>query len=213
LVERVIERNATLPVSKAQDFTTFKDGQTALALHVVQGERELVSECRSLARFELRGIPPMAAGAARIRVTFQVDADGLLSVAARELLSGVEATVSIKPSYGLSDEQVAAMLRDGFASAESDMGARKLREAQVEGDRMLAATESALVADGDLLAADERAAIDALQLQLRQRLQSDNADAIDAAVLALAQGTEAFASARMNRSIQQALTGRSVEQL
>ncbi len=213
LVERVIERNATLPVSKAQDFTTFKDGQTALALHVVQGERELVSECRSLARFELRGIPPMAAGAARIRVTFQVDADGLLSVAARELLSGVEATVSIKPSYGLSDEQVAAMLRDGFASAEADMGARKLREAQVEGDRMLAATESALVADGDLLAADERAAIDALQLSLRQQLQGNNADAIDAAVQALAQGTEAFASARMNRSIQQALTGRSVEQL
>lgn len=213
LVERIVERNATLPVAKAQDFTTFKDGQTALALHVVQGERELVSECRSLARFELRGIPPMAAGAARIRVTFQVDADGLLSVAAREQSSGVEATVSVKPSYGLSDEQVAAMLKDGFASAQADMEARKLREARVEGERMLAATDKALALDGDLLEADERGLIDRLMAELRAEVAGQQADAIDNAVKALARGTEAFAAARMNRSIQQALTGRSVEQL
>jgi len=213
LVERIVERNATLPVAKAQDFTTFKDGQTALALHVVQGERELVSECRSLARFELRGIPPMAAGAARIRVSFQVDADGLLSVSAKELISGVEAAISVKPSYGLSDEQIAAMLKDGFASAQSDMDARKLREAQVEGDRMLAATDSALAQDADLLTRDERSAIDTLMQALRQALGGSSAEAIDLAVQQLAKGTEAFAGARMNRSIQKALTGRSVEQL
>ncbi len=213
LVERIVERNATLPVAKAQDFTTFKDGQTALALHVVQGERELVSECRSLARFELRGIPPMAAGAARIRVTFQIDADGLLSVQAREQSSGVEAAVSVKPSYGLNDEQVATMLRDGFASAQADMDARKLREARLEGDRMLAATETALRADADLLQPNEREAIDALMQALRHEVAGTDADAIDTAVKALARGTEAFAAARMNRSIQKALTGRSVEQL
>ncbi|HEX7686996.1 MAG TPA: Fe-S protein assembly chaperone HscA, partial [Burkholderiaceae bacterium] len=168
LVERIIERNSTIPTAKAQDFTTFKDGQTAMALHVVQGERELVSDCRSLARFELRGIPPMVAGAARIRVTFQVDADGLLSVSAREQGSGVEAAIVVKPSYGLGDEQVAAMLREGFASAESDMARRSLREAQVEAQRMILATESALAADGDLLAADERTAIDALLARVRE---------------------------------------------
>lgn len=213
LVERIVERNATLPIAKAQDFTTFKDGQTALALHVVQGERELVSECRSLARFELRGIPPMAAGAARIRVSFQIDADGLLSVSAKELISGVEAAISVKPSYGLSDEQIATMLKDGFASAESDMVARALREAQVEGDRMLAATGSALAADADLLSAEERATIDALMLALHDRLAGSDAAAIETAVEQLAKGTEAFAGARMNRSIQKALTGRRVEQL
>jgi molecular chaperone HscA len=213
LVERIIERNATLPVAKAQDFTTFKDGQTALALHVVQGERELVSECRSLARFELRGIPPMAAGAARIRVTFQVDADGLLSVSAREQSSGVEAAVTVKPSYGLSDEHIAAMLRDGFASAQSDMEARKLREARVEGDRMLAATATALQADADLLPEAERRDIEVLLRDLHAAVSGADADAIDQAVRALAKGTESFAAARMNRSIQQALTGRSVEQL
>ena len=217
LVERIIERNATIPVAKAQDFTTFKDGQTALAVHVLQGERELVSECRSLARFELRGIPPMAAGAARIRVTFQVDADGLLSVSARELGSGVEAAVQVKPSYGLSDDQIATMLREGFASAESDMAARKLREARVEAERMILATQSALRADGDLLSDAERAAIAALQADLLAKAQAGdaaaNADAIDAAVQALAKGTEAFAAARMNRGIQQALTGRSIDQV
>ncbi|HEX2011773.1 MAG TPA: Fe-S protein assembly chaperone HscA [Roseateles sp.] len=213
LVERVIERNATIPVAKAQDFTTFKDGQTAMAIHVLQGERELVSECRSLARFELRGIPPMVAGAARIRVTFQVDADGLLSVSAKELTSGVEAAVQVKPSYGLSDEQIAGMLKDGFASAEADIGARKLREAQVEAERMTLATHSALAADGDLLNAGERAAIDALLRALAVTAEGQDANAIDAAVEALAKGTEAFAAERMNRGIQQALTGRSIEQV
>ncbi|MFN3811580.1 MAG: Fe-S protein assembly chaperone HscA [Roseateles asaccharophilus] len=213
LVERVIERNATIPVAKAQDFTTFKDGQTAMAIHVLQGERELVAECRSLARFELRGIPPMVAGAARIRVTFQVDADGLLSVSAQELTSGVEAAVQVKPSYGLSDDQIAGMLKDGFASAETDMAARKLRESQVEAERMRLATLSALAADGDLLGAEDRAAIEALLAALAAAAAGVDADAIDAAVEALAKGTEAFAAERMNRGIQQALTGRSIEQV
>jgi molecular chaperone HscA len=213
LVERIIERNATIPVAQAQDFTTFKDGQTALAIHVLQGERELVSECRSLARFELRGIPPMVAGAARIRVTFQVDADGLLSVSARELTSGVEAAVQVKPSYGLADEQIAAMLKDGFASAEADMLARKLREARVEAERMSLATRAALEADGDLLSPDAHAAIDHLLDTLAETAHGEDADAIDAAVHALAQGTEGFAAERMNRGIQQALTGRNIENL
>ncbi|WP_284618800.1 Fe-S protein assembly chaperone HscA [Aquabacterium humicola] len=213
LVERVIERNTTIPVAKAQDFTTFKDGQTAMAIHVVQGERELVSDCRSLARFELRGIPPMAAGAARIRVSFQVDADGLLSVGARELGSGVEAAVVVKPSYGLADDQIAQMLRDGFASAESDMAARKLNEARVEAERMTLATRSALAADGDLLDDGERAAIDALLADIARTAAADDAAAIDAAVAALADGTEAFAAARMNRGIQAALTGRKVDDI
>ncbi|MBV8503862.1 MAG: Fe-S protein assembly chaperone HscA [Paucibacter sp.] len=213
LTERIIERNSTIPVAAAQDFTTFKDGQTALALHVVQGERELVSECRSLARFELRGIPPMAAGAARIRVSFQVDADGLLSVSAKELTSGVEATVQVKPSYGLADDQIAHMLKDGFASAEADMVARKLREARVEAERMLLATASALAADGDLLSGAERVDIDALTSAVGDTAQGEDADAINAAVEALAKGTEAFAAERMNRGIQQALTGRNIENL
>ncbi|MFY8116219.1 MAG: Fe-S protein assembly chaperone HscA [Roseateles sp.] len=213
LVERVIERNATIPVAKAQDFTTFKDGQTAMAIHVLQGERELVAECRSLARFELRGIPPMVAGAARIRVTFQVDADGLLSVSAQELTSGVEAAVQVKPSYGLSDDQIAGMLKDGFASAETDMAARKLRESQVEAERMRLATLSALAADGDLLGAEERTAIEALLAAMAAAAAGSDADAIDAAVETLAKGTEAFAAERMNRGIQQALTGRSIEQV
>jgi molecular chaperone HscA len=221
LVERIIERNATIPVAKAQDFTTFKDGQTALAVHVLQGERELVSECRSLARFELRGIPPMVAGAARIRVTFQVDADGLLSVFAKELGSGVEATIRVKPSYGLSDDQIAGMLKDGFASAETDMQARKLREAQVDAERMALATQSALSADGDLLSAAEQAEIALLLQALARCAQAEAtsattdsvADAINAAVETLAKGTEAFAAARMNRGIHQALAGRNIEQL
>ena len=210
LVERVIERNTTLPVAKAQDFTTFKDGQTALAIHVVQGERELVGDCRSLARFTLRGIPPMAAGAARIRVTFQVDADGLLNVFAKEQISGVEASVQVKPSYGLADDEIARMLKDGFASAEADMQARALREARVEAERMTLATRAALAADGDLLDEDERVAIDALLRDLAQTAQGDSPDAITAAVETLAKGTEAFAAARMNKSIQAALTGRSL---
>ncbi|HMW21951.1 MAG TPA: Fe-S protein assembly chaperone HscA [Burkholderiaceae bacterium] len=213
LVERVIERNATIPVAKAQDFTTYKDGQTAMAVHVVQGERELVADCRSLARFELRGIPPMAAGAARIRVTFQVDADGLLSVAAQELGSGVQAAITVKPSYGLSDDQIAAMLKSGFSEAEADMRRRALQEARVEGERMLLATASALDADGDLLDEAERAGIDALMRQLREGIAGEDSAAIEAATKTLAEGTEVLAARRMNRSIQQALTGRRLDDL
>ncbi len=159
LVEKIIPRNSTIPCARAQEFTTFKDGQTALAVHVVQGERELVSDCRSLARFELRGIPPMAAGAARIRVTYQVDADGLLSVAARETRSGVEASITVKPSYGLGDDEVARMLQDSYSSAQVDMQMRALREEQVEAERILLATQSALDSDADLLEAAEQAAL------------------------------------------------------
>jgi len=213
LVERVIERNTTIPVAKAQDFTTFKDGQTAMAIHVVQGERELVADCRSLARFELRGIPAMAAGAARIRVTFQVDADGLLSVSARELGSGVEASVVVKPSYGLADEQIAQMLKDGFLHAEDDMAARALHEARVEAERMVLATHAALQADGDLLTDVERQDIEALILATQQQAAGTDATAIDNAVKALATGTEAFAALRMNQGIRQALAGRRLEEV
>jgi molecular chaperone HscA len=162
LVERIVPRNETIPTAKAQDFTTFKDGQTAMAIHVVQGERDLVADCRSLARFELRGIPPMVAGAARIRVTFTVDADGLLNVSAREQGSGVEAQIAVKPSYGLSDDQIATMLRESFTTAEADMKARALTTAKVDAERMLLATQSALDADGDLLEPGERQAIESL---------------------------------------------------
>jgi molecular chaperone HscA len=211
LVERVIERNSTLPTAKAQEFTTFKDGQTAMAIHVVQGERELVSDCRSLARFELRGIPPMVAGAARIRVTFQVDADGLLSVSAREQGCGVEASIVVKPSYGLSDDQVANMLRESFTEAEGDMHRRKLTEARVEAERMVLATHAALQADGDLLDEDERTRIDRLLTTLADTARSEDANATEAATKALADGTENFAALRMNRGIQQALTGRRLD--
>jgi molecular chaperone HscA len=214
LVERIVPRNETIPTAKAQDFTTYKDGQTALALHVVQGERDLVADCRSLARFELRGIPPMAAGAARIRVTFTVDADGLLSVSAREQGSGVEARIDVKPSYGLSDEQIAGMLKDSFSTAEQDMKARALAEARVDADRMLMATQSAIDVDGHLLEAGERQQIDGLMAALRQTAQaSDQAAEIEAATEALAKGTEAFAAARMNNSIHKALAGKNVETL
>jgi molecular chaperone HscA len=213
LVERIIPRNSTIPTARAQDFTTFKDGQTAMAIHVVQGERELVSDCRSLARFELRGIPPLVAGSARIRVSFQVDADGLLSVSAREETSGVEAAISVKPSYGLSDDEVARMLRESFTTAEADMQARSLREARVEAERMLLATRSAMAADADLLTPQERADIDALLVELDAIRESDDHHAITAAVETLAKGTEAFAAQRMNRSIRQALAGRRVEEV
>jgi molecular chaperone HscA len=214
LVERIVPRNQTIPTAMAQDFTTYKDGQTALALHVVQGERDLVADCRSLARFELRGIPPMAAGAARIRVTFTVDADGLLSVAAKEQGSGVEAKIDVKPSYGLTDDQIAKMLQDSFATAQSDMQARALAEARVDADRMLLATQSALDADGALLPTEERAAVEALMAALRTTAAaSADAAAIEAATDALAKGTENFAAERMNHSIQQALAGRNVETL
>ncbi len=214
LVERIVHRNETIPTAKAQDFTTYQDGQTALALHVVQGERDLVADCRSLARFELRGIPPMAAGAARIRVTFTVDADGLLSVSAREQTSGVEARIDVKPSYGLSDEQVAKMLQDSFATAEEDIRARALVEARVDADRLILATRSALAVDGALLQPQERATIDAAIAHLDQvAREASEAAAIEAATEALAKATEGFAAERMNHSIQKALAGRNVETL
>ena len=213
LVEKVIPRNSTIPCARAQEFTTFKDGQTALAVHIVQGERELVSDCRSLARFELRGIPPMAAGAARIRVTYQVDADGLLSVSARELRSGVEAAIAVKPSYGLADEQVASMLQDSFQSADIDMKARALREEQVDAVRIVLATESALQADAHLLSDAERATIAGLIEQVRKRAAGDDADAIRQAVETLAGGTDEFAARRMDRSVRSALTGKTLDQI
>jgi molecular chaperone HscA len=213
LVERIVPRNQTIPTAMAQDFTTYQDGQTALALHVVQGERDLVADCRSLARFELRGIPPMAAGAARIRVTFTVDADGLLSVSAREQASGVEARIDVKPTYGLADDDIARMLRESFSTAQDDMKARALAEARLDADRLVLATRSALDADGDLLSAQERADVEALILAALAARASDDAAGIDAAVQALAKGTEGFAAERMNRGIRQALSGKNVETL
>ena len=214
LAERIIPRNQTIPTAMAQDFTTYQDGQTALALHVVQGERDLVQDCRSLARFELRGIPPMAAGAARIRVTFTVDADGLLSVAAKEMLSGVQAQIDVKPSYGLSDDQIASMLQDSFTTAEVDMKARALVEARVDGDRMLLATQSALDADGQLLSAEDRARIEAAMQALRHAVQNEqDAKTLEDVTKALAQVTEAFAAERMNHSIQKALSGQNIQSL
>ncbi|MBP7606550.1 MAG: Fe-S protein assembly chaperone HscA [Giesbergeria sp.] len=213
LVERIVSRNETIPTAKAQDFTTYQDGQTALALHVVQGERDLVQDCRSLARFELRGIPPMAAGAARIRVTFTVDADGLLSVDALEQTSGVQARIDVKPSYGLSDDEIARMLQDSFATAAQDMQARALVEARVDADRMLIAIQSALDADGDILAPEERARIDALVQGLHAQRGADDAATVEAATKALAEGTEQFAAQRMNLGIRKALAGKNVQAL
>ena len=213
LVERIVPRNQTIPTAMAQDFTTYQDGQTALALHVVQGERDLVADCRSLARFTLRGIPPMAAGAARIRVTFTVDADGLLNVAAREQGSGVEAQIDVKPSYGLSDQQIAQMLQDSFSTAQSDMRARALVEARVDADRLLLATRSALQADADLLEPGERTAIDAAMATLQGSAAGDDAAAIEAAGKALAHATEGFAAQRMNRGIARALSGKNIATL
>ena len=218
LVEKIIPRNSTIPCARAQEFTTFKDGQTALAVHVLQGERELVSDCRSLARFELRGIPPMVAGAARIRITYQVDADGLLSVSARELRSGVEASISVKPAYGLGDDDIARMLQDSYTSADVDMVARALREEQVEAERILLATQSALDEDGGLLDADERTAVDGLMQRVRDAIAQSQSGAIDhqglkLAIEALADGTEDFASRRMDRSVRTALTGKTLDQV
>jgi molecular chaperone HscA len=213
LVEKVIPRNSTIPCARAQEFTTFKDGQTAIAIHVIQGERELVSDCRSLAKFELRGIPPMAAGAARIRVTYQVDADGLLSVSARELQSGVEAAITVKPSYGLSDDEIAKMLQDSFTSADVDVKLRALREEQVEAERILLATQSALDTDGKLLSDAERAEVIALMEAVRREVQGDDHDAIKSAVEALARGTEEFAARRMDRSVRSALAGKKLDEL
>jgi len=213
LVERIVPRNQTIPTAMAQDFTTYQDGQTALALHVVQGERDLVADCRSLARFELRGIPPMAAGAARIRVTFTVDADGLLQVSAVEQHSGVETAITVKPSYGLGDEQIARMLQESFTTAQADIRARALVEARVDADRMLLATQSALAADADLLSSAELASVKGLMEALRASRESEDAAHIEAATTALAKGTEAFAASRMNRGIQQALAGQNIENI
>jgi molecular chaperone HscA len=214
LVERIIPRNTPIPTAMAQDFTTYKDGQTALALHVVQGERDLVADCRSLARFELRGIPAMAAGAARIRVTFTVDADGLLHVHAQELTSGVEAAIDVKPSYGLSDEQIARMLQESFSTAQADMKARALVEARVDADRLLLATRSAIEQDGALLLPAERERIEERMEALQRTVEAANdAPAIEAASQALATETEAFAARRMNAGIQKALAGQRLDTL
>ncbi|WP_034380231.1 Fe-S protein assembly chaperone HscA [Herbaspirillum sp. CF444] len=213
LAEKVIPRNSTIPCARAQEFTTFKDGQTAMAIQVVQGERELVADCRSLARFELRGIPPMAAGAARIRVTYQVDADGLLSVSAREMTSGVEAAITVKPSYGLADDDVARMLQESFQSADEDMKRRALREEQVEAERIILATESALNVDSALLNEQERIDVAALIEVVREKAQGDDHLAIKAAVEALAQGTEEFAARRMDRSVHAALAGKKLDEV
>ena len=213
LTEKIVPRNATIPIARAQEFTTFKDGQTAMALHVVQGERERVVDCRSLARFELRGIPPMVAGAARIKVTFQVDADGLLSVAAREQTTGVEASILVKPSYGLSDAEIARMLQESFANAAPDMVARALAEARVEAERIVDATEGALRSDGDLLATAERVTIEHALAAVRRLAGQDDHRTLVAAVTALNTATEEFAARRMNRGVERALTGRSVDAL
>ncbi|OZI48704.1 Fe-S protein assembly chaperone HscA [Bordetella genomosp. 4] len=213
LVERIIPRNSTIPVARAQEFTTFKDGQGAMSVHVVQGERELVSDCRSLARFELRGIPPMVAGAARIRVTFQVDADGLLSVTAREQSTGVEASVSVKPSYGLSDDEITRMLADSVAQADSDARARMLREQQVEARQLVESVQAALAADGDLLDAAERQLVDERVAAAAAAQDADDVDTVRAAVQALSDATEEFAARRMDRGIRAALAGRKLDEL
>ncbi|MBK8758909.1 MAG: Fe-S protein assembly chaperone HscA [Sulfuritalea sp.] len=213
LVEKVIPRNSTIPIARAQEFTTYKDGQTALAVHVVQGERELVSDCRSLARFELRGIPPMVAGAARIRVSFQVDADGLLSVTAREQTTGHEARIEVKPSYGLSDDEIAAMLKDSFSHASDDAFRRALREAQVEAQRLIEAVASALKDDAELLSAEERSYIDNAIVRLQAAVMGDDRRAIDQAMDALSKGTNEFAARRMNKNVSKALAGKKIDQI
>ncbi|STZ76217.1 Fe-S protein assembly chaperone HscA [Bergeriella denitrificans] len=213
LAEKVIPRNSTLPTARAQEFTTFKDGQTAMTIHVVQGERELVSDCRSLAKFTLRGIPPMAAGAARIRVTFQVDADGLLSVSAQEQSTGVQAQIEVKPSYGLDDDTITQMLKDGMSNAAEDMAARARAEAAVEAESLIEAVSAALTLDGDLLEADELAAIEADIAALQSRLKNGAAEDIRAAVAKLGRSTDNFAAKRMNRNIQRALQGQSVDDI
>jgi molecular chaperone HscA len=213
MVEKIIPRNATIPTVRAQEFTTFKDGQTALLVHVLQGERDLVSDCRSLARFELRGIPPMVAGAARIRVTFQVDADGLLSVAAREQGTGVEATITVKPSYGLTDAEIERMLRDSIAHASDDNAARNLREQQVDADRVLEAVQAALRADGEkFLEQDERANIDATLAALHNARAGADTAAIKQAIAAVDQATQAFAARRMDASVRAALAGHRLDE-
>ena len=214
LMEKVIPRNTTIPVARAQEFTTYKDGQTAMMIHVLQGERELISDCRSLARFELRGIPPMVAGAAKIRVTFQVDADGLLSVAARELTSGVESSIQVKPSYGLTDGEIARMLQDSFKNAGDDKVARVLREQQVDAQRLLEAVEAALLTDGErLLDADERIAIESQIEQLSALMSGNDGLAIEQQTKGLSQLTDAFAARRLDATVKAALAGRSLDEI
>ena len=213
LTEKVITRNSTIPTARAQEFTTFKDGQTAMAIHVVQGERDLVDDCRSLARFELRGIPPMVAGAARIRVTFQVDADGLLSVTAREQTTGIEASITVKPSYGLSDDEIASMLQDSLAHAKDDAMLRALREARVEAERLLEACAAALAEDAHLLSPAEIEKIQAAADKLRATLAGDNRRQIHLAMDDLSYETQEFAHRRMDQNVKRALAGRSVDEL
>ncbi|PLV20784.1 Fe-S protein assembly chaperone HscA [Pseudomonas guariconensis] len=214
LMEKVIPRNTTIPVARAQEFTTYKDGQSAMMIHVLQGERELISDCRSLARFELRGIPAMVAGAAKIRVTFQVDADGLLSVSARELGSGVESSIQVKPSYGLTDGEIARMLKDSFEHAGSDKQARQLREHQVDAERLLEAVQGALDADGDrLLSSDEREAIECQMQELRDLLSGTDGAAIEQQTKRLSQVTDAFAARRLDSTVKAALAGRNLNEI
>jgi molecular chaperone HscA len=212
LVEKIIPRNTTIPVARAQEFTTFKDGQTAIAVHVLQGERELVSDCRSLARFELRGVPPMVAGAARIRVTFEVDADGLLHVSAAEQSTGVQASVQVKPSYGLTDREIEAMLKDSMAHAQEDLQARRLREQQVEAKRVIEALEAALASDGErLLSADERRGIDVALQRLRESSEGSDHKGIEKAIEELEQACGFYVERRMNAGIREAMAGRRLE--
>ncbi len=214
LMEKIIPRNTTIPVARAQDFTTYKDGQSAMMIHVLQGERELIADCRSLARFELRGIPPMVAGAAKIRVTFQVDADGLLSVSARELASGVESSIQVKPSYGLTDGEIARMLQDSFHKASEDKAARALREQLVDAERLLEAVEGALAADGErLLSSEERIAIESQMDALRALLSSQDGAAIERQVKRLSQITDAFAARRLDSTVKAALSGRRLNDI
>lgn len=213
LFEKIIPRNTTIPVARAQEFTTYKDGQTAMAIHVLQGERELVEDCRSLARFELRGIPPMVAGAARIRVTYQVDADGLLEVSALELTSGVESSIQVKPSFGLTDKEIESMLRDNFAHAAGDVTARNLREQQVEADRVIEAVSSALTENGDvLLSAEEQAQIRALMSELKSQRDSGDHKAIKQAITVLDKATTDFAARRMDASINKVMSGHKLDE-
>ncbi|PWC18771.1 Fe-S protein assembly chaperone HscA [Brenneria corticis] len=213
LVEKIIPRNTTIPVARAQEFTTFKDGQSGMMIHVLQGERELVQDCRSLGRFTLRGLPPLPAGGAHIRVTFQVDADGLLSVTAMEKSTGVEASIQVKPSYGLNDTEIAAMIKDAMLNAQDDVGARMLAEQQVDAARVLESLHGALASDADLLTDDEKAAIDAAAEQLRQAMAGTDASAIEAAIKTVDQQTQAFAARRMDASIRRALAGYSVDEV